>query len=42
MMASRAARPRVSPPRMEDVAGFMPSSERVGGAKSALGPEREW
>lgn len=41
MMASRAARATVSPPRWEVVAGAMPSSASVGGEKSLLGPRRE-
>lgn len=39
-MDSRAARAMVSPPRCWVVAGAMPNSDSVGGAKSLLGPER--
>lgn len=40
-MEAREARASVSPPRWGVVAGLMPSSERVGGAKEWEGPERD-
>lgn len=40
MIDDSALKALVSPPRWGEVAALMPSSERVGIAKSPLGPER--